>query len=218
MMMPPAIMIDCPTCDLPVPILRARYGATPRQPLAPATLDDGSDPALSIAIDKVKGRKLGGRQAGEQKQANLSRSSVVIGYGFDASESGRLWLSARMIGESRRRAVPMAGGRKLVSGTASVGAGWVHDDHWQLSAHYQLAIDDSKWSGAQRGIELASGGRPTGSAMIAAIAYSPDFGQAQSMRIGIEARHGRITADDAQAMASTRRDRQTIALTLATGF
>ncbi|RVT91167.1 hypothetical protein [Sphingomonas crocodyli] len=216
MMMPPAILIDCATCALPVATLQATYGATPEEPLA-LPIAEGERP-FTIAIDKVKGRKLGGRQAGEKKQANLSRSSVMIGYGVDASESGRLWLSAGMIGESRRRAVPMAGGRKLVSGTASIGAGWVQDDRWQLSAHYQLNFDDSKWAGMQRGIELASGGRPSGRNMIAAIAYSPDFGQAHAMRIGIEARHGRMTADDAQAMAATRRDRQTIALTLATGF
>ena len=219
-MMPPAIeMIDCRTCDLPVPTLQARYGKV-RDPRSPsmARPADGDEHPFSIAIDEVKGRKTFLRNPGEVKQARVSRSSIALGYTIDASESGRLLLSAGMLGESRRRAVPMAGGRKLVSGIATVGAGWLQDNHWQISAAYQRHFDDSKWTSLQRAIELSSGGRPAGNMMITAIAYSPDFGQANAMRIGIEARRGRMRADDAQAMATTRRDRSTIALTLATGF
>ncbi|RVT89374.1 hypothetical protein [Sphingomonas crocodyli] len=147
-----------------------------------------------------------------------SHSSMLITYATPFEDAGRLWVSAGLSAQRKRLMTAIVGGHVMKTAEASVSAGWVQDDHWQLSARYLIDQLSSRHANWRRAIELSAGARASGSSMIAGISYSPDFQNALSPRVGIAARRDRIASADAQAMTMDGRDRSSIALSFSTGF
>ncbi|TZG29554.1 hypothetical protein [Sphingomonas montanisoli] len=182
------------------------------------TLTDIS--SLGIVLFTIERQANLGRKADRlgARRERESHSSMLVTYATPFEDAGRLWVSAGLSAQRKRLMTAIVGGHVMKTGEASISAGWVQDDHWQLSARYLIDQLSSRHANWRRAIELSAGARASGSSMVAGISYSPDFQNAVAPRVGIAARRDRIASGDAQVMTMSGRDRSSIALSFSTGF
>ena len=176
---------------------------------------------LGVVLFTIERKSNFGRKALDRlgvRRDKESRSSVAVTYATPFDDTGRLWVSAGLNAQRKRLMTGIGDGRMMTSGEASVAAGWVEDNHWQISARYLVDQASSRRAAWRRSIDLASGARASGSSMVAGISYRPDFQSLGAPRIGIAARRDRLTSGDAQALAMNGRERSSLALSFSTGF